>query len=274
MWILKMNENDLCGIIWLFFVGPLRKRNLQHPKFSQLMTVTIMSFWLGTQVPNSEVKRELSTHLYDAKHNYSGTGSVTSVDIDLRWSQQFSRADSLFLFVGFKMHESVAFCLCFFESASVSSASFVFACFCSCGSERDELHRGLPLQPLIWVWIRPAMPKTSPEYPGFSIDLSHPFPFQVKRRKQSVTDSIPRLNLRHSAASPQQRLADAMEHFQLMLEETPGKFLWIHPYAGKTKLGKSNLLQVWQCLTGYLVACRLCQICQVWQTASHLWPVL
>ena len=79
-----MNENDLCGIIWLFFVGPLRKRNLQHPKFSQLMTVTIMSFWLGTQVPNSEVKRELSTHLYDAKHNYSGTGSVTSVDIDLR----------------------------------------------------------------------------------------------------------------------------------------------------------------------------------------------
>lgn len=68
----------------------------------------------------AEVKRELSTHLYDAKHNYSGTGSV-------------------------------------------------------------------------------------------------------KRRKQSVTDSIPRVDLRHSAASPQQRVADAMEHFQLLLEEMMNK---------------------------------------------------
>lgn len=69
------------------------KQNLQYPRFSQVMTVSIKGFWLRVHLRNSEVKKELSTHLYDAKHNYSGTGSVTLVDdIDLN-SQQFSTAD-------------------------------------------------------------------------------------------------------------------------------------------------------------------------------------
>ena len=105
-------------------------------------------------------------------------------------------------------------------------------------------------------WYDQRRPKHPQTFPAFYRPFRpfRPFPFQVKRRKQSVTDSIPRVDLRHSAASPQQRVADAMEHFQLLLEETPGKFLWIHQYAG-TKLGKRNL-QAWQYWIGSLAACR------------------
>lgn len=41
--------------------------------------------------------------------------------------------------------------------------------------------------------------------------------------KRSVTESIPLVNLRDSAAPPQQRVADALEHFQLRMEEMQHK---------------------------------------------------